>query len=260
MKTAYCLIRHEPHYRHDAFVAGLRACGFEVTDNRHPEAIGHEDVLVIWNRYGSNHQLAQRFERAGATVLVAENGYLGADAQGRQFYALAAGHHNGAGRWPAMEAPRWPALGLEFTPWQENENGHILICGQRGIGEPGLASPHGWHDAMAAKLQKLTDRKIIIRRHPGERGAPEQPPLDEQLHGAYAVVVWSSSVAGKALLAGIPAFYDAPHHVLEGAMRKAEEINTPWRGERQPHFERMANAQWSVAEIESGKPFSHLCG
>lgn len=134
---------------------------------------------------------------------------------------------------------------------------------QRGIGSERMASPPGWHLAMAERLQALTDRPVVIRWHPKSRAAPAkaraQPPLDEALEGCWAVVTWASAIAGQALVAGVPVFVEAPHHVLDGAVnRGVEAIDAPACPDRLPAFRRLAWAQWSMAEIESGRAFERL--
>jgi hypothetical protein len=104
---AYCLIRTQPHYRHEAFVAGLKRCGYDVHLSYARWPVRPGDVLVIWNRYGETERIADGFEAAGGTVLVAENGYIGrgggtpkhTNGPGNHYYALARHAHNGRGRW-----------------------------------------------------------------------------------------------------------------------------------------------------------------
>src|SRR4029450_5791285 len=118
MPRAFCLIRPLPHYRSDAFHAGLKACGYEVHTAMKGD-IRPDDVLCIWNRYGTNHEYAKQFEEAGATVLVAENGYIGCDAEGKQLYALARSWHNSAGAWHVGDSERWKDQNITLSPWRE---------------------------------------------------------------------------------------------------------------------------------------------
>lgn len=253
---AAVLIRPLPHYRHDAFVAGFRALGYEVTVGTHATDPRPGDVLAIWNRYGIYHRAAEQYERVGAKVLVAENGYLGVDRQGLQYYALALSGHNGSGRWHVGGPERWEALGLRLEPWRPAGR-HILVRAQRGIGSAEMQSPMAWHDKMVRRLRAMTDREVHLRQHPAT--APDQPSLAEQLVGAHCLVSWASSDIGRAILMGVPAFYEAPHHVLETiAERGLENLETPRRRERLPGFVRLAWAQWNVAEIASGEPFRIL--
>lgn len=260
---AWNLTRADMHYRHDVFSSGLRAAGYEVTAGQPQGAAGN--VLLIWNRYGAYHDQASAFERGGGTVLVAENGYLGKDAAGQQMYALARGGHNGSGQWYQGGPGRWDSLGVNLTPWRV-DGGHILVCGQRGIGAPGMASPPNWHEVVAAKLRTLTKRQVRVRTHPGN-GQPAVPLADD-LRGAWACVIWSSSAGVQALVAGIPVLYDAPHWICAGAAVPYSEtwVNSLLYLEQPLHdnatrlaaLQGMAWAQWTLAEIEAGEPFRRL--
>lgn len=261
MKRAYSAIRSEPHYRGDAFTAGLRAAGYEVVHSA-PQRFSPGDVMVCWNRYGYTHTLANQVEAAGGTVLIAENGYIGKDAAGHQLYAIARTGHNGSGTWHVGDGSRWAALGIELKPWRTGGE-HILVCGQRGIGSPTMASPQGWHEDVAARLRKVTKRPIRIRLHPGNN-AP-QIPLEDDLSEAYAVVVWSSSAGVKALVEGIPVFFEAPYWICARAAKKGiAEIDAPQHEFREEFrvgsMEYMAWAQWNLEEIAAGEPFRKLLG
>jgi hypothetical protein len=261
---AYCLIREQPHYRREAFVLGLKAAGYQLMpgEPRPADHAGPGDVLVIWNRYWHYETMADRFEAAGGRVIVAENGYIGRDASGIQHYALALHGHNGSGRWPTGGAARLKALNLDIRGFQDNPDGHILVCAQRGIGSRLMASPKDWHTRVAKQLAGLTRRTVRVRLHPEDKSAPRiQPPLDEDLKGAWACVVWSSSSGVKALVEGIPVFWDAPFWICAKAgPRGVALIEQPWRNEanRIAALIDMAAAQWSVAEIASGLPFVRL--
>lgn len=248
-------IRKDPCYRHDAFLNGLRKAGYSVTTSGHPKA--PEDLLVIWNRYGGAEIMANTWEREGGTVLVCENGYIGQDKNGHQLYAISAHGHNGSGWWVHLGSDRFSALGVELKPWKEpTENGHLLICGQRGIGTKLMASPSNWHDQAAKKLRMLTKRPVKIRLHPGNQ--PAKTKLDADLEGAHACVIWSSSSGVKALANGYPVFFDAPHWICSMAgHRVGDPVENVNRDSvlRELAMFRMAEAQWTVAEIASGEPF-----
>lgn len=248
-------IRALPHYRRDAFDAGLRAVGYKLLTQARPA--GPEDLLVVWNRYGAAHAMANAWEKQGGTVLVCENGYIGKDDQGRQYYAIAAHGHNGSGWWPSNGGERrFEKLGIEVKPWVKRPDGYALVCGQRGIGSPSMASPQNWHVNAAAHVAKWHPN-VKIRLHPGNQ--PAKIPLETDLAGAAYCVIWSSSSGVKALIEGIPVIYDAPHWICEGAAsRMRMSFEDPTDDERLEALERMAWAQWSVAEIESGEPFARF--
>jgi hypothetical protein len=254
---AICLIREAPHYRREAFVAGLEAVGFKV-DFHFSGAARPEDVLVIWNRYGTAAVVADQVERAGGQVIVAENGYL-APADGEPVYALALGQHNGAGHYGPRSHARWPLLGLGLAPhrpqaWQIDPARPLLVCPQRGIGPEGVAQPAGWLAEIEAQLKRM-GRPYRVRPHPG-RHAPDRP-LEADLAEAGQVIIWGSNCGNLAILAGVPV-----RHCL-----------APWIGgagarlglggfgpapDRAEWCEAIAWAQWRLSEIAAGEPYRSL--
>jgi hypothetical protein len=251
MKRALNLLRAAVHYRKDAFNEGLRANGFAVVDGlRDP---GPGDVLVIWNRYGRSDDEAARFEAAGATVLVAENGYLGKAWQGSDWYALARGHHLGAGEWHHGGPERWAAVGVECAPWRDSgkHSKDILVLGQRGIGERGIASPFEWAERAAMRLPNSR-----IRQHPGT--APPRVALVDDLFTVGAVATWSSGAALQALLMGTPVWFNMPQWIGGPAatpLGQWQRGALPLRDDvaRLGMFERLAWAMWTLDEVRSGE-------
>lgn len=254
MPRALCLIRPFPHYRRWAFCKGLERVGYRVTDQQLDAR--PDDVLLIWNRYGSGEDHARRFEKAGARVLVCENGYIGKDTQGRQHYSIALCQHNGAGRWHQGGPERWLALNIDLAPWRDRGE-HVLVCPSRGIGPNGVAMPLGWPKDVMAQLRRRTRRELRLRPHPCDK--PPLTPLSRDLENCHAVVVWNSAAGVHALVAGVPVIYQAPHWIAAGAAsRELAAIDAPPMPAREPAFERLAWAQWSVDEIERGEPFHYL--
>lgn len=260
MATAVCLIRMQPHYRHDAFLAGLTRLGLKVTPTP-AKTISAEDVLVIWNRSLSHEQLARRYELAGAAVIVAENGYLDAvDEHGHQWFSLALGYHNGAGTWFYGDAERWPQLRLDIQPWRA-AGASVLVLPQRGMGPLGVRMPQKWEGTALTRLRRLTRRPVRVRPHPGikSRGRPLTPDLEN----CHAVVTWASGAALKAIQAGIPAYYDFPRWVGACAalpFGEVSDLEAPRIDDaaRLAMFERLAWCQWRVAEIASGAALAWL--
>jgi len=249
------MIRQQPHYRHDAFLSGLAAAGYEVHDSAPTFPVRPGDVLVIWNRYFQTEQIADRFEADGGTVLVAENGYVRGRHDGGDYYALAVHGHNGSGRWHVGGSERWDALGIELKPWR-TEGTHILVAPNRPFGMRGTVMPERWGEQTAERLRKLTDRPVRLRLHPGNGRA--QVPLEDDLRDAHCVVIWSSSVGVKALIEGIPVVCMAPYWICRGAAGSHID-EALWRREyRENAMHALAWAQWSVQEIASGEPFLHL--
>ena len=147
---------------------------------------------------------------------------------------------------------------------------HIIVIGQ----VPGDASLRGidvnqWILATCSRLLQLTDRPIRVRPHPGAGDSnPElvealtgtgvviedaSKPFNESLDDAWAVVTFCSGAAIDALMAGVPAIaassasfaWDVTDHDLEHVVAPTEFPREPW-------LDRLAAAQWSRAEIDSG--------
>ena len=203
MPRAFCLIRSQPHYRHDAFHSGLKACGYDVR-TEYPRDIKPDDMLVIWNRYGQKDEYARQFEAAGAKVLIAENGYVGSDKDGHQLYALSRNFHNGGGSWHIGDEPRWKSQNIELKPWRDGGE-EIIVLPQRGFGASEISQPQDWAETTATAIRRKTSRPVRVRNHPGNH--PPAIPLEQDLENAWAVVVWASSAGIKALAHGVPVFY-----------------------------------------------------
>jgi hypothetical protein len=230
---AWLNLRHVESERAAIFTDGLARLGYEVargvTLDPQPN-----DVLVTWNRIGPGEQSARAFEARGLPVIVAENATWGNDFAGRQWLTLARNRHNTAGRFPVDGPERWDALGIELEPWRTE--GETVVLPQRGLGSPPVAMPRDWLHSVAGR----------IRMHPGMHRAKD---LREDLAAAGKVVTWGSGAAVKALMWGIPVESYMPGWV-------AEQDNTD--AGRRAMLRRLAWAQWTPDEIQSGEVFERL--
>ncbi len=250
---ASVLFRSGRHYRAAEFARGLARHGFTL-EHRHLRVPSERDLLVIWNRTHAVERAAQTYERAGARVLVAENGYLDR-LDGHKFYALSWGQHNGAGRWFVGEEPRFR---IDDEPMRECGPGAALVLAQRGIGAKGVAMPGNWARGVSERLRQLSPRPILVRRHPGHHGI-RQNPLESDLARAAVVVTWGSGAAIKAIRAGYPCFHEFDGWIGNCASTRLadslDRCNTPDRGEL---WRRVSWGQWAMKDIESGEAFDRL--
>lgn len=258
---AFVLIREVPACRRDAFCAGLQTLGYSI-HRELPAQCSPGDVVVLWNgNFITYEDRVIRARAQGAVLLVAENGYIGRQANGQQLYALARDGHNGAGSWPPNgQEDRWAGLGIDLKPWRASGS-HVVICAQRGIGSRSMANPPNWHHRMAVHLRAITRRKVIIREHGGKPAfhARSTEDMQQQLQGAHAVVIWSSANGVRALVEGVPVIYSAPHWICRSAASSnIGAIDDPPMPDRLPALRRMAWAQWTVEEIASGVPLQRL--
>lgn len=248
---AHVAVREAPLYRRDAFCDGLRSCGYEIGQIQ--DRPSRADLLLIWNRYGRGDALARRYEAAGATVVVAENGYCGREWNGGTWYSLALNWNAGAGRWP-VGGPERAAM-FHVEPWRTGGD-YALVLAQRGIGTPPVAQSSGWHQ-RAAKLLVEMGHRVEVRGHPGAK--QHNDTLYAQLDGAKFVVTWASGAAVKALLYGVPVYCGFNRWIGASVSRPfGRPLPEPFRGDRSEFLTRLAWAQWSVEEIGSGHAFRHL--
>lgn len=250
-RRACVLLRPSSHYRSDQFREGLRRHGFAIEDRWAAEPTPR-DVLLLWNRRRGHEGVAEKYERAGARVLVTENGYL-PHPGAKKGFALALQNHNGAGRWFVGDRPR---VAFPERPWRADGR-HVLVLPQRGIGPIGVAMPAPWVRNVQKRLARITERKIVVRPHPGA-GTPAIA-LEDHFRGAHCVVTWGSGAALKAIQAGIPAFYEMPRWIGQAAAtRLADQIESCDTPDRELLWTRLSWAQWSLEEIGSGEAFDRL--
>lgn len=263
---AYVMLRPDPVYRADAFKQGLRVAGYQIAGAPRMQPPNPNDVLVIWNRYGRFNAYAEVFERAGARVIVAENGFLGRDRVDGPWYSITLGNPLACGRWPVDEddlARRYARfdwllyrMDVEICEWRK-DGAEIIILAQRGIGPNGVRQPDGWHRRVAEQL-RAAGHRVRVREHPGER--TPICSLEDDLRNARAVVTWASGAAFRALLLGVPVLYGCTEWVGRDAATPLEvsrnlAINWP---ERLPTFRRLAWSCWQIPEIATGIPFQRL--
>lgn len=262
MPSAYVSVLKRPPYHGDRMEAGLRRLGYDVLPAK-PGRIMAGDVLLIWNRYPREEVLASAYERAGASVIVVENGYFGRNFNGAEWYAMALGQHNGCGILPPPSSHRWASLGVDLDGWRLGGR-EIVILASRNLGSPSVREPVGWAEKTASRLRRVVNKHVRIRRHPGPQAQCLDASLADDLIDAWAAVTWGSGAGLKALTLGVPVFHGLPRWIGRRAARQIEACLTPndtrFTGDRRPMFHQIASAMWSIGEIESGEAFRCLLG
>lgn len=256
---ACLLVRDQPPYRRESFEAGLKAVGYEVDSRIRAD---RDNILVIWNRYSMFDSVARDYERHGGRVLVAENGYLGREWNGKYWYAVGREQHNTMSNFQFGDPARAEEIGIKCEPWREGGD-EIVILETRNIGPESVKEPLGWSRRMFLKLSEAAEIPIRLRKHPGERKGVVS--LEQDLRKARAVVTWGSGGAIKALTLGIPVFYGYDRWIGSEAgypisLQTAAKIKVhiPRYGEREKTMRRVAWAMWSTEEIQRGACFTWL--
>jgi hypothetical protein len=113
-----------------------------------------------------------------------------------------------------------------------------------------------WLDEVHRHLCRYSDREIRVRwkKDAGHR------PIGRDLHGAYAVVVYSSAAALDALIAGVPIITLAPWAATRrmGRSQLAEINDLLYPEDREAFFIALAANQWTISEIFQGEAWKTL--
>jgi hypothetical protein len=254
---ACLLVRDLPPYRRGSFEAGLKAIGYDVDSRIRPD---RDNILVIWNRYSMFDSVASDYEKRGGRVLVAENGYLGREWNGKYWYAIGRGQHNTMSDSQFGDPTRAQEIGITCAPMRHGGS-EIVILETRNIGTDHVREPLGWSRRMLLSISEVSEYPVRIRKHPGEKKAT---PLDQDLRNARAVVTWGSGGAIKALTWGIPVFHGYAKWIGAEASvfidsKRADFVNTLERIDTRPQaMRRVAWAMWNTEEIQRGACFTWL--
>ena len=169
-------------------------------------------------------------------------------------------------------------LGLVIKPYKKYGD-YILITCQRDMGwsMDGLAVIN-WLHVLLQDIRRFTDRKILVRFHPGDKKLPKHvqqlraighkveissptSSLLKDLHDAYAVISYNSSPAVVAAIEGVPIFVLDPlrSQSAEVANRNLKEIENPsYDFDRETWLRRLAMMHWRLDELRSGECWQHM--
>jgi hypothetical protein len=139
-----------------------------------------------------------------------------------------------------------------------------------------------WASNVIRELRKYTDRELVIRAHPGDKGSRDYlspknlmkkigilkgvrlskpgTSLEEDLKNCWAVVNHNSSPTVGAAIEGYPVFLTDPakSQVKDVANTDLSMIESPVLIDRQSWIERISMFHWNFDEIENGQCWSHM--
>lgn len=156
---------------------------------------------------------------------------------------------------------RFTALGLPVAPWRKTGE-HVLVTppGDRYLSAIGAGfTAEDWGHRVKAQIWDQTDRPIRWRIKPN----PNQTvrPLAEDLVGAWCLITHLSATAIEAALLGIPVFLTSPDAAARpiAADLWSSDLEVPrLDGDRESWAATLANNQWTLDEIKSGRAWSDL--
>jgi hypothetical protein len=164
---------------------------------------------------------------------------------------------------------------LKLEPAKPAGN-HILICSQRNGGwSMGDYAVKTWLKRTIGELRKYTNRRIIIRPHPGDAGSAayttpflkyenitisQGNPLADDLINCHAVVNHNSSSIVGPLIMGYPGFITDPakSQCAEVTHHGFENIELPLQFDREKWLHRISMFHYKFSELEDGTAWRHM--
>lgn len=260
MKVAVYRIPGKTHEDHlTAMARGIAASG-DTFEYFQSSPCVDADACVVWGwRVGKRVS-----EVSGLPVLVMERGYIG--DRMRVWTSLGwdglNGHARFNGVWDKDRFARH--FSADLKPWREHSKGYALIMGQV-LGDMSLSNVDiiAWYRTIATKLWK-EGWDIKFRPHPeSDRKGHNRPrvpfaeisegTISDALSGAALVCAYNSNSMVDAVMAGVPIYAgDRGSMVYDLSGR---DFN-PIRPSREKRLNEIANCQWQIDEISSGKAWN----
>lgn len=284
----------------DKFPCGVNATGDEGFVHQHNSVI-ECDVAVIqgWqHERGKNaphlklrQDIIDQQRLQQKTVCVADsNLFLFANRSNHPFHYL---RYSFNGVFPdtgvyfddVPQAKRWQQISkdLDIGLKEYKTNGSdIVLCLQRDGGwSMGKVSILDWVVNTVNVLRQNTDRKIILRPHPGDKkgvstyikalneiykrdrsvtlGSIERS-LSEDLKNAWAVVNHNSSSIVGPIINGYYAFVTDPckSQCKDVSNTDLSQIENPCQFDREKWLHRISMFHWKFSELENGSAWAHM--
>ena len=271
----------------DYFCQGVLASGDSVVAHRGLNALPCDVALIqgFVHEHGKSAPHLQLRQNAvdlqvrtnKRSLIVDSNLFLYADKTNRLHYL----RYSFDGVFPTtgfyfdkdIDPTRWEQisrdLGISLKPWRTQGN-HILICLQRngGWSMRGLDVIQ-WMNSTILEIRRYSKRPIVVRPHPGDKkingylkvnhksvSISTKTDLREDLHNAWATVVYNSSPSVASIIEGVPAFLTdpQPQHSQSTPVANTDisRIEDPLLVDRQLWIERLSMCHWKFDELKSG--------
>lgn len=181
-----------------------------------------------------------------------------------------------------LDKTKWDTFskfhGVTLKSWRRSGN-HILILCQRSTGWNLLGNnQERWLHKTITKIRKHSDRPIVIRMHPGDRGrfeltkkikqhytgqlitVSENPNIIQDLRNCWCTVGFNSTPNVVSLIEGVPNIITEPTNswATMCAGTKLNTIENPMTPDRSEWIHTISNIHWSNEEILSGKLWSKI--
>lgn len=249
----------------NCFADGLKNIGVHVIWRRHdvftPDQVEKFDAIVVNGLRKHYTVIRDTYLAAGIPVIVTDLGYF---REPIKHYQIG---FNKLGWLPEFDCPddRLKQLGITYPGCKSNEKGHILICAQMADDAAHGLSQEQLDNHYIEQIKQLKrfypNNEIRLRKHPwdSETKHPamdcvldKSPSMKEAVEGCYFVISINSTAGLEAIMYGYPALVDKPCVYSELCAKNEDKGLYPDKEKFMNVMRRIAYAQWTVTEINSG--------
>lgn len=215
-----------------------------------------QDAAVFYGVNETNAEHWRRVQRMGTTYYAIDNSYFdetrGFKEPHAQFRVTRNRMQVQADRLTS-DGSRFAALGIQVQPWKHAHPGsHTVVCEQSDNFMHNVVKyPGSW---LKNTLHSLTGASPVVVRTWDRDKLKSMRSLLQDLENAHLLVAHSSAAAVTALVRGVPVSVSAMS-ALWGCNFNYGDDNCPVRLNT---LEVLADNQWSLEEIASGKAWTEL--
>ena len=244
------------------------------------------DYAFMWNIYTiskrntSYRKEVQKFQKKNNNkLIIIELGFINRAI----YYSLGYNSISNFGKYPKYpnNNNRLKKLNLsdnvEFN-YNKDKDRYILFCLQL-IDDAQVCNFNyeEWVLNTIRKIKSLTNRKIIIRKHPLNKLRVfnkkwfnshkinieySNNNLDEDLNNSYCVIAFNSTVLVDAVLNSIPIiaghYSSIVYDISEKNLENIEKLKKIKKNDIQKCLRKISYKQWTTKEISNGLPFKYL--
>lgn len=172
-------------------------------------------------------------------------------------------------------------LGIRLKPWFSKGSMILITCQRDGGWSMGGQPLMPWLVDTIKRIRRYSDRKILVRFHPGDKKVKEHhktfsqlkldndnvivsknPTLIDDLRYAYVLVSYNSSPAIIAAIEGTPIIVLDPQRsqAKDVALHSLTEIENASRVDfdRELWIQKIAQMHWNQQELRDGTAWRHL--
>lgn len=272
--TRYGALNSQPVF--ESFKKGAEKLGHKVYENKEGCDI---DVIwsVLWSgRMLPNEKIWNEAKRKKKPVIILEVGGIKRNKTWK--VGLNGVNRKGILTTNKRDIERPSKLGLELKSWVDNNKNYVLVCGQHGQSQQWkeMPKPDDWARSVIRKLQKYTNRTILLRPHPRfplkdvskefsnvelikpkkDKESYDDFPID--FSNVHATVNWSSNPGIHSIINGVPAFVGPDSLAYDVGNLNLSSIENPRKPSREKWLIEYAHTEYTLDEIENGIPLYYL--